>query len=190
MPNPLYKTRDYAQDLNMFLTRINKRLKDVPIIPVLAFAGRADISQIYNFSGGIILTNELPAFFAHHNHQQQTQHLSNEIKDALRRIPTWDLILTTQGEVINGILQGKTFDFRDTQGRTHRLPYASIAQITFQRSGVLSAFDELTVSMIDGSSKHFQSVSGELHLERFGDHQTHKLRNINRLIVGIANRGF
>ncbi len=187
MPNPLYKTRNYANDLQRYLIRIDSRLQTVPIISVLAFSGKADISQVYYFDAGIIRAAELPDFFERHSNP--TQHLSSLIQQAFHKIPTWDRILTSENEWINGVIQEKELSFKGSDNRQYNIPYAQILSVEVRREGTFSAYDDITIKYINGKSKSFRSASGEIHLERFGDHQIHKLRNVSKVAVGIANKG-
>lgn len=77
----------------------------------------------------------------------------------------------------------------DIIDRTHNIPYARIQKITLQRATGLSAYDEMTVTYLNGSSQSFRCAGGEIHLNRFqGEQQTHKLRNINQILIGVANK--
>ncbi|HEY6409886.1 MAG TPA: hypothetical protein VIY29_20700 [Ktedonobacteraceae bacterium] len=58
-----------------------------------------------------------------------------------------------------------------------------------QREGAFSAHDQLCVIYVSGAQQSFQCIGGELRLNRFkGAQQVHKVRNMNKLIVGIANK--
>lgn len=186
MPNPLKKTQNYANDLRRFLSRLDARMENVPIISVVAFTERTDIRAIYNPQTGIISIPELPNFFA--AHKSPNSGSMPWIQQTLRRLATWDHILTTDNEDINGIIEDTTFTFKDTDGHIQNIPYAQIHSIEFQRAGLLSPYDDMIIYYTDGKKRTFRSTSGEIHLERFGQRQTHKLRNITRVVVGIANK--
>ncbi|GER86451.1 hypothetical protein KDW_06130 [Dictyobacter vulcani] len=58
-----------------------------------------------------------------------------------------------------------------------------------KRATGLSAYDEMTITYLDDKSQSFHCAGGEIHLNRFqGERQTHKLRNINQILIGIANK--
>jgi hypothetical protein len=46
----------------------------------------------------------------------------------------------------------------------------------------------MIVQYTNGSTELFHSVGGEIHLQRVGERQVHQLRNVNRIVVGIANK--
>jgi hypothetical protein len=50
-------------------------------------------------------------------------------------VPTWDLILTTNNEWMNGLIQDCELTFRGADGRWYALPYATIHAISLQRTG-------------------------------------------------------
>jgi hypothetical protein len=188
MRNPLLKTQDYANDLRHYLDRLEPRLHAVPIIPVLGFAGRADISAVHDFEAGIIRTSELADFFERHGNKA-TQHLTKLVHQTFRRLPTWDLVITTKSERLNGIIVEAVLPVKDKHGRPQSISYSLIDSIDLRREPGFSAYDELVVTYTNGQRKAFQSDSSEIHLRRFGGEvQTHKLRNLNRVVVGIANK--
>ena len=58
-----------------------------------------------------------------------------------------------------------------------------------RREGAFSAHDNILVTYVNGGTQLFECISGEIHLKRFkGEQQVHKLRNVNKLVVGIANK--
>ena len=189
MPNPLEKTERYIEDLKRYLYRIEPRLQTLPIYPVVGFAEKTDISAIYDFDKGIMHITELPTFFEKHGTRGADKKPAAWIRQALQQLPTWDKIQTTGNEWINGTLNDRNIDFKTTDGRTHNIPYARIQKITLQRATGLSAYDEMTITYLDGKSQSFRCTGGEIHLNRFqGEQQTHKLRNINQILIGIANK--
>ena len=57
------------------------------------------------------------------------------------------------------------------------------------REGTFAAQDRICVTYINGGQQSFQCVGGEIHLNRFkGQQQVHKVRNVSKLVVGIANK--
>jgi hypothetical protein len=111
------------------------------------------------------------------------------LRSALHRVPTWDLILTTRNEWINGVITDCELPFQGTDRHNYRLPYRTLYTIILQRGGLFSAADQLTITDVHGRLSSYRSVVGEVHLRRFsGEVQTHQLRNMNRIVVGIANK--
>jgi len=190
MPNPFLKTRRFIDDLKRYLYLIDPRLRDLPIYPVLGFSEKADISAIYNFDAGILYISQLPTFFEKYSNPAFAQSPAPWIQQALHRLPTWDRIATTQNEWIHGVIPESNLRFTGTDGRRYNFPYARIHSVDMQRAGVFSAYDDVTITYIDGSKRSFQSVDGEIHLKRFkGEQQVHTFRNVGKVIVGIANKG-
>lgn len=189
MPNPIHKTQRYIDDLKRYLYRIDARLAVLPIYPVLAFTEKADISAIYNFDAGIMYVSQVRTFFEKYRHPAFSRSPAPWIQQALRRLPTWDLIQTSNEEWFNGILADSDFCFRATDGHLHRLPYTQIHSIEVYRAGNFSGYDSITVTYVNGSQQSFQCAVGEIRLNRFkGTQQVYKLRNVSKLIVGIANK--
>ena len=187
--NPLIKTQHYIEDLKYYLNRIDQRFATIPIYPVVGFAPKTDISAIYNPDAGIIHINELPGFFARYGNRQVGQHPPAWILPALRRLPTWDRVLTNEHEWINGTFVERELSFKDMRGRRQVIPFAKIAAVDLHREGSFSAHDTLAITYTDGTRQTYESVGGDIRLNRFkGEVQTHKLRNITRVVVGIANK--
>src|SRR5258708_12252946 len=129
MHNPIHKTQRYIEDLKPYLYRIDARLEVLPIYPVLAFSEKADISAIYNFDAGIMYISQLRSFFEKYGHPAFSRSPAPWIQQALRRLPTWDLILTSRNEWFNGILADRDFCFQAPDGPQNALPYAQISSI-------------------------------------------------------------
>jgi Nuclease-related domain len=187
-PNPLKKTRYFLHRLKDYLSARDARFQRLHIIPVVGFAEYADISAIHSFETGMIYVSEIPTFFERHAHPKFAKSPSPWILEGLQKVPTWDLVLTTNNEWMNGIIQGSELTFRGTDRRRYALPYMDIHAISLQRTGFFSAYDQMTVQYTNGSTKVFHSVGGEIHLQRVGERQVHQLRNVNRIVVGVANK--
>jgi hypothetical protein len=75
----------------------------------------------------------------------------------------------------HGVILDRELTFQGGEKQIYRLPYRTIHTVTLQRAG--------------GQSESLKSVKGEIHLRRFGnEYQTHQLRNISQILIGIANR--
>jgi hypothetical protein len=184
IPNPLLKTQRYIEDLKRSLIKIDSRFRSIPIIAVVGFAERTDISAIADFDGGIMHISQFPAFFAKYgspDYQWLCQILHS-------RIRTWDRIQTTGTEWINGVFLESSLIFKETNGQTRSIHYSEIYMLNLRRKGLFSAYDELTITFMNGKKQIFHSKDGEIRLNHFGRTQIHRLRNINALIVGIANK--
>lgn len=187
--NPLKKTRYFVHHLKNYLCTIDARCKQVYIIPVVGFSELADISALYDFEAGMISTSQLPAFFEQHSGPAAASSPPSWLHSALYRVPTWDLILTTRNEWINGVIADRELLFQGTDRHSYHLPYRTLHTVTLHRSGLFSAADQLTITDVHGHLSSYRSVSGEVHLRRFGGEvQTHRLRNVSQIVVGIANR--
>jgi len=182
------KTRYFLHRLKDYLSTRDARFQRLHIIPVVGFAEHTDISAIHSFETGMIYVSEIPTFFERHAHPKFVKSPSPWILEGLQKVPTWDLILTINNEWMNGIIQDRELTFRGTDGRRYALPYAAIHSISLQRTGFFSAHDQMTVQYTNGSTQVFHSVGGEIHLQRVGEHQVHQLRNVNRIVVGVANK--
>lgn len=187
--NPLKKTRYFIHHLKDYLGTIDARCKKVFIIPIVGFSELADISAIYDFEAGMISTSQIPTFFDRHSGPTATSPPPSWLRSALYRVPTWDLILTTRHEWINGVITDRELLFRGTDRRSHSLPYRALHAIILQRNGLFSAADQLTITDVRGHISSYSSIGGEVHLRRFGgESQTHQLRNVSQIVVGIANK--
>ena len=104
-------------------------------------------------------------------------------------LPTWDRILTTGNEWINGVITDRELCFKGADGRRYAIPYTHIYSVDMQREDAFSAHDNVIITSVNGSKQSFQCVGGEIHLNCFkGEQQVHKLRNVSKVAVGIANK--
>jgi hypothetical protein len=190
MPNPILKTQRYIEDLKRYLYRVDARLLSLPIYPVLAFSEKADISAIYQFDAGIMYISQLQHFFEKYGRPEFSRSPAPWIQQSLRRLPTWDLVLTSGNKWFNGILTDREFRFQATDGRWHAIPYAQISSIEVQREMAFSsAYDCICVTNVNGAQQSFPCIGGQIHLKRFkGEQQVHNISNVSKLIVGIANK--
>lgn len=187
--NPLKKTKSFIYHLKNYLGAIDGRGKRLYIYPVVGFSDQTDISAIYNFQAGMISLGHLPAFFEAHRDPARPLTPPSWLRPIFAQIPTWDRILTTGGEWINGVLLDRELVFQDVEKQVRRLPYANLDTVTLQRTGLFSAHDALSVRYLSGQMAAFQSVRGEVHLRRFSNEvQTHRLRNVSQILVGLANK--
>lgn len=187
--NPLKKTKYVLHHLKEYLCKIDPRCRKLYIYPVVGFSELADIRAIYNFEAGMISTAHIPAFIEHHRDPTKPVQPPPWLRHVFSQIPTWDRIITTRGEWINGVLLDKDLVFQSPERHVCRLPYQNLDRVALQRSGWLSAYDQLTVTYLGGQTASFKSVKGELHLRRFGNElQTHQLRNVSHILPGVANK--
>jgi hypothetical protein len=134
----------------------------------------------------MVYISEIPEVIKYHRNEKFANSPSTWIVNGLNKIPTWDKILNRTNEWINGIIVGDEFNFKTTDGTQHSVPYKDIISISISRK-LLSAFDEVKVLSIDGKNNTFSCDDGQINLDRFGEHQIHKLRNINEIRVGTGN---
>jgi hypothetical protein len=176
-PNPLKKTRSFIHQLKTFLGEtVDARFRGLFIIAVVAFVEEADIRAISDAQAGIIAVRDLPAFFHRHAHPTFARTPSSWIVEGLQRVPTSDLIVTTDEEPFKGFLADEALVFERRDGGT-------------ERSGLFSDVDTLTVHLIDGQVQTFAAARGSVRMTDFqGRLQAHTLRNIVRIVVGGANK--
>ena len=190
-PNPLAKTKNFISHLKRYIGQIEPRFQRLYIIPVACFSELADISAIRNPAAGIIYISELPTFFEQHTNPNPkfVNRPSQWLMQVLHKIPTWDLVQTTNHMWINGILAEQALTFKRRNGQVQQLAYKTIRSIQWQRNNNLfSAYDTMHVTYMNGSTESLDCAGGELVLNRIDGQQRHKLRNINTLIVGVANK--
>ena len=155
----------------------------------MGFSELADISAIYDFEAGMISTSQIPTFFARQSGPTAAAPPPSWLRSALYHIPTWDLILTTRNEWINGVTTDRELLFQGTDRHSYRLPYRTLHTVALQRGGLFSTADQLTITDVRGHVSSYRSVGGEVHVRRFGgESQTHQLRNVSQIVVGIANK--
>jgi len=186
--NPLQKTRSFIRDLKKHLERIDKRFSRFPILPVAGFTQGADISAIYDWHAGIIQVEQLPDFFKSHQDHRFARQPSDWIIDTiLKKVPTWDWVVTTYDQRMGGRLLDSQLVFLGTDRQWHSLPYRTISSISWQR-GTFSPYDLMKVNYSNGTSQVFESVKGEVRLSRGKNTYIHKTRNLKELTVGLANK--
>lgn len=190
LPNPYLKTKKYTQDLRHYLcTRIDTRLGALPIYPVVGFLEKADIRGIYNFDAGILYMSQLRQFFEKYSHPAIAKSPDPWIQQALHRLPTWDRVLIAQDKGTYGVLAEKNFNFQMADGGWYFIPYADINCIDVRRTAGFSACDEVIVTSVNGTTRSYQIVNGVIRLNRFkGEQQVYALRDIRKVVVGIANK--
>lgn len=187
--NPLKQTRSFIHHLKQYLGRVDARCQQLFITPVVGFSDIADISAIYDFEAGMLYTWQLPAFFERAGKPATASPSPPWLRAALARVPTWDRILTTRNEWITGVITERALTFRESAGSRQSIPYHGVQSIHLHRTGLFSAYDQLTITGVDGYTRTYNCVSGEMRLRRpGGEYQTHKLRNVNQVLPGIANK--
>jgi Nuclease-related domain len=194
--NPLQKTEIFIGRLKRFLSNIDYRFKKYYIRAAVGFSDVADtdISAIYNFDKGIMRTSELASFFEKYGHSRAPSQPPSWLRSAFYRMPTWDVVVTKQNELIRGVLIGRELSFTSMDKQVHRFPYERLQSVTFirrgERLGVLgSHHDDVTIHWLDGNSDTLSCIDGEVYLDSFGKRQVHKFVNISHIVIGIQNRG-
>jgi nuclease-like protein len=190
LPNPYLKTKKYIEDLRRYLcSRIDARLGILPIYPVVGFLEKADISSIYNFDAGIMYTSQLRQFFEKYGHPAYSRSPAPWIQQALHRLPTWDRIFPLQKDGTYGVIAEKDLNFQAGDGRWYSIPYAHINCIDIRKTMHSPAYDEALVTYVNGATQSFQIADGAIRMNRFkGEQQVFVLRNIQKVVVGIANK--
>jgi hypothetical protein len=189
LSNPLQKTNGFAGRLKSYLAQVDPRFRSVYIGAAAAFAPTADISAIYDPSG-LIYTRELPEFLERQSRAGETRKRP-WLADGLRRVPTWDRIETTGGDSMYGLFKQPSLVFRDGSMKRSSIPFAEIAEVRLQPGGWFSDASDATILLLTGEVVRARVAFGDLRLDRFGPVQVHKLRNLRRIVPGVArlNRG-
>ena len=192
--NPLQKTKQFISKLKRFLDNIDYRFKNYYIRAAVGFSDMAntDISAIYNFHKGIMRTSELATFFKQYGAPNAPSEPPTWLLSAFYRIPTWDIVVTKQNELIRGVLIGHELTFTSIDKQVHRFPYERLQSVTFTRrdafAGMFSHHDVI-VRYLNGNVETLSCTDGEIYLDSFGKHQVHRFVNISHIVIGIANRG-
>jgi hypothetical protein len=145
-----------------------------------------DISAIHSLDNGMLYVAEIPTFMARRAGAVSAASPPRWILDGLAQVPTWDRVQTTRGEWINGVITDEAFVFEDPEIGQCGVLYAEILEIGLSRSGWLSDWDDLTVTRTGGRVQHGRCAGGEVHLNRFGQLQHHRLRNVRRIVPSLA----
>jgi hypothetical protein len=182
--NPLQKTNGFAYRLKCYLTDVDPRFRHVSIDAVAAFAPTADISAVHD-RVGLIYTSELPDFLMQRSVVGDGRRVP-WLDEALGQVPTWDRVETTLGEVIYGLFSQPTLDFGDASMKRSTIPFADIAEVRLQPGGLFSAASEASIRLVSGEVVQTRVGFGDIRLERFGALQVHKLRNLTRIVPGVA----
>jgi len=189
-PNPLRKTKAFIRVLKDYLVdNIDPRFRTLFVIPVVAFVEEADISAIHSFDTGMIYVRELPAFFQRCAHPTFARNPSRWVAEGIQKLPTSDLVVTTNGDPFKGFITDQMLIFKRKDGGVEQLPYQNIRAVWMQRTWLFSDFDKMTVFFSQGHFQEFECASGVIHVTSFsGERQTHKLRNVNKIVVGRTNK--
>jgi hypothetical protein len=185
-PNPLAKTRSFIRHLRDYLGPIDPRFLGLRMVPVVGFSAQSDISAIHSFDEGILSVSEIPSFVAARASARSGAPAPGWVLEGLARVPTWDRVQTTRGEWINGVLVDKAFVFQEPDSGPCSVPYAEILEIGVARRGWLSDWGELVVVRTGARVQQGRCAGGEVRLERFGELQRHRLRNIRRIVPSLA----
>ena len=184
LSNPLQKTNSFARRLKSYLAEVDPRFRHVYIGAAAAFSPTADISAIHD-SAGLIYTSELPEFLAQQSRTGETRKRP-WLADALRRAPTWDRIETTRGDSIYGLFRQPALVFKDGSMKRSSIPFADIAEVELQPGGLFADASDATILLLNGEVVRSRVAFGDLRLDRFGPVQVHKLRNLRRIVPGVA----
>lgn len=189
-PHPLRTANAFIRQLKPYLAeRVDARFRTLYIYAVAAFVESADMSAIHSFDTGVIYVKELPAFFQHHTNIDFTRRPSHWVAEGIQQLPTSDMIVTTDQQPFKGFLTDRFLTFKKKDGTSERLAYSEIRSLSLQRHGLFSDYDQMTVLFSDGRCQTFDCVSGTIQFTNFrGERQIHKLRNVNKVVVGRANK--
>ncbi len=186
-PNPLKKTRYFIYNLKRYLSKFDSRFAHVYIIPIVGFSDEeSDISAIHSIKDGMVYISEIPQVVEYYRNEKFTNSHSKWIIDGLEKLSTWDAVITRTGEYINGIIKGKEFVCKTKEGRIYSEPYKNIKSVNVAREGILSAYDDVKVLKMNGETDNLLCMEGAVNLDRFGENQLHRLRNIKQIIIGTT----
>jgi hypothetical protein len=181
--NPLQKTNSFARRLRSYLAEMDPRFRHVHIGAAAVFAPTADISAIHD-PAGLIYARELPDFFL--NQSRSDTHQRPWLVEAFTHVPTWDRIETTHGESMYGLFNQPALMFRDTSMRQLSIPFSEVAEVQLEPGHFLSDASEAKIKLLTGEILHARVAFGDIRLDRFGSVQVHKLRNLRRILPGVA----
>jgi Nuclease-related domain len=181
--NPLSKTNNFAFRLRSYLTNVDPRFKSVHIDAAVVFAPTADISAIHN-PNAMIHTTELADLLRRKGASNGADR--RWVVDALMYVPTWDRLETSQGDSIYGLFLSPSLEFRDSSGRRQTVPFRDVREIAIQAGGFLADASRATITTNRRQVVRTAIAHGEIALDRFGTVQRHKLRNLTRIVPGIA----
>jgi hypothetical protein len=189
-PNPLKKTKLFIRQLKEYLgDTVDVRFRKLFIIPVVAFVEEADIQAIHSFEAGMIYVRELPTFLQRHAHPEFAHRPSRWVAEGIQRIPTSDLLLTTDDHPFKGFITDQLLSFIKRDGNVEHVPYAGIRSIWLEHTWLFSDYDKMTIFFSEGHFREFECSQGVVHATDFsGERKTHKLRNVSKIIVGRANK--
>jgi len=184
LSNPVQKTNSFAGRLKGYLLRVEPRFRQVCIGAVAAFAPTAHISAIHD-PAGLIYTTEVPEFLAHQSRASDGRQRP-WLAQALRHVPTWDRVETVQGELMYGLFTQPALVFKDRSMKKSTIPFADVAEVRLKRGGLFSDASDATIQLLTGEVVQTRVAFGNLRLDRFGSVQVHKLRNLRRIMPGVA----
>ena len=185
-PNPLRKTRTFIRFLKEYLAEnVDARFRTFFIIPVVAFVEEADISAIHSLKAGMIYVRELPTFFQQHAHPTFARRPSAWVVKGIQKLPASDLIITTDDEPFKGNITDSMLSFKRRDGQLEQIPYSDVRSVGVQHTWLFSDFDCLTIFFSQGHFQEYECASGVVHMTSFGGEvQTHKLRNVQKIVIG------
>jgi hypothetical protein len=77
-------------------------------------------------------------------------------------------------------------EFRDANGQPRRLAYRDIAEVQIELGAFLAEASPARIRTMGGQVVNAKVAQGELAIDRFGVVQTHRLRNLRRIVPGVA----
>jgi hypothetical protein len=182
--NPLQKTNGFAHRLKSYLAAVDPRFRHVYVDAAVVFAPTADISAIHDPTG-LIHTAELPEFLLRQSRNAEIRPRPWLI-EALAHVPTWDRIETTQGESMYGLFSQPAFVFTDASMRRSSIPFTEVAEVRLEPGHLFSDASDAMIKLLTGEVVRTRVAFGDIQLDRFGSVQVHKLRNLKRIVPGVA----
>ncbi|MBV9173263.1 MAG: NERD domain-containing protein [Chloroflexi bacterium] len=182
--NPMLQAKHAAVRLKQFLAEVDPWFASARIDPAVVFARTADISAIRD-STRFMYVSELSDFL---KRRADTPGGRDKpwLVDAFMYIPTWDRVETHAGDSIYGLFTDAALHFVDALGQNWTMPFRHIAEVRLEQGGFLADGVEATIRTTQRDVLHTRIALGHVVLDHFGSVQCHKLRNLRRILPGVA----
>jgi hypothetical protein len=182
--NPWFQANSFVGPLKAHLTRLDRRFERLFFFPAAAYVGACDVSAIYDFEKGVMRAEELPAFFRSKVHPKFGDRTTQWIIDGIQRVPTHDLVMTTDGQAFRGRFIDPALRFKTVLGSVWEIRFAEMQRALLTRTS-FSDHDDMTVWYRDGRRQPFMVAAGAVRCRNFeGTTISHVLQNVAEIRPG------
>lgn len=187
-PDPLARTKFFISQLKRTLAEEDERFGRLYFHPVVAFAGdEGKISEVHCFEDGYVTLGELPAFIHSWRNERFADRRSRWIVDGLEGLPGWDRVIDRQGVEHYGVLGGQGVTLLDGPGCKRFVGYEELKELRMRHGGAFSGFDGVEAFTPAGDCLGLQSAFSSVELDSFDRCYRHRLRDVNRVMVGTQS---